>query len=174
MNGFPLKSCFGRRSANSKSPGSISRWARSCLRICGGGILVPASDETMMTDGGDVAAVRNRYGRGEVVWVPSPIELGGYHRDMVPLTAFYGRECRDAIDAAPASFRTPEPDVLMRTMRKEGVLTTVIVNKRPESAAIRLRTGRYGVPRVIYGDASVKGAQVTVGADRCAVVVWSR
>ena len=64
--------------------------------------------------------------------------------------------------------------VLMRTMCKEGVLMTVIVNKRPESAAIRLRTGRYGVPRVIYGEASVKGAQVTVGADRCAVVLWSR
>lgn len=47
----------------------------------------------------------------------------------------------------------------MRTMCKEGVLMTVIVNKRPESAAIRLRTGRYGVPRVIYGEASVKGAQ---------------
>ena len=106
--------------------------------------------------------------------MPSPIELGGYHRDMAPLTAFYGRECRDAIDAAPASFSTPEPDVLMRTMCKEGVLMTVIVNKRPESAAIRLRTGRYGVPRVIYGEASVKGAQVTVGADRCAVVLWSR
>ena len=93
---------------------------------------------------------------------------------MAPLTAFYGRECRDAIDAAPASFSTPEPDVLMRTMCKEGVLMTVIVNKRPESAAIRLRTGRYGVPRVIYGEASVKGVQVTVGADRCAVVLWSR
>ncbi|MFQ7386793.1 MAG: hypothetical protein ACLRM8_03035 [Alistipes sp.] len=61
----------------------------------------------MMTDGGDVAAVRNRYGRGEVVWVPSPIELGGYHRDMAPLTAFYGRECRDAIDAAPVRSARP-------------------------------------------------------------------
>lgn len=174
MNGFPLKSCFGAEVSEFKVAGEYFTLGEELPAHLWRGILVPASGETMMTDGGDVAAVRNRYGRGEVVWVPSPIELGGYHRDMVPLTAFYGRECRDAIDAAPASFRTPEPDVLMRTMRKEGVLTTVIVNKRPESAAIRLRTGRYGVPRVIYGDASVKGAQVTVGADRCAVVVWSR
>ena len=174
MNGFPLKSCFGAEVSEFKVAGEYFTLGEELPAHLWRGILVPASGETMMTDGGDVAAVGNRYGRGEVVWVPSPIELGGYHRDMAPLTAFYGRECRDAIDAAPASFSTPEPDVLMRTMRKEGVLMTVIVNKRPESAAIRLRTGRYGVPRVIYGEASVKGAQVTVGADRCAVVLWSR
>lgn len=174
MNGFPLKSCFGAEVSEFKVAGEYFTLGEELPAHLWRGILVPASGETMMTDGGDVAAVRNRYGRGEVVWVPSPIELGGYHRDMAPLTAFYGRECRDAIDAAPASFSTPEPDVLMRTMCKEGVLMTVIVNKRPESAAIRLRTGRYGVPRVIYGEASVKGAQVTVGADRCAVVLWSR
>lgn len=174
MNGFPLKSCFGAEVSEFKVAGEYFTLGEELPAHLWRGILVPASGETMMTDGGDVAAVRNRYGRGEVVWVPSPIELGGYHRDMAPLTAFYGRECRDAIDAAPASFSTPDPDVLMRTMCKEGVLMTVIVNKRPESAAIRLRTGRYGVPRVIYGEASVKGAQVTVGADRCAVVLWSR
>lgn len=173
MNGFPLKACFGAEVSEFKVAGEYFMLGGELPAHLWRGLLSPASGEVMMTDGGEVAAVRNSYGRGEVVWVPSPIELGGYYRDMAPLTAFYGRECRDAIDAAPASFHSPEPDVLMRTMRAEETMMTVIINKRQTSAVVRLRTD-YGKPEVIYGEATIKGESVTIDADRCAVVFWRK
>lgn len=174
MNGFPLKACFGAEVSEFKVAGEYFMLGDELPAHLWRGILVPASGEVTMADGGEVAAVRNSYGRGEVVWVPSPIELGACHRDMAPLTAFYGRECRDAIAAAPAWFRSPEPDVLMRTMQGDDTMMSVIINKRRTSAAVRLQTGNYVKPEVIYGEATVKGESVTIGADRCAVLFWRK
>lgn len=76
MNGFPLKSCFGAEVSEFKVAGEYFTLGEELPAHLWRGILVPASGETMMTDGGDVAAVRNRYGRGEVVWVALPDRIG--------------------------------------------------------------------------------------------------
>lgn len=57
--------------------------------------------------GDDVVGTRHRYGKGEAVWLPSLIELGGWHGDNKGVADFYGTYCRGQIDRAPLHFSRP-------------------------------------------------------------------
>lgn len=174
MNGFPLADCFGAELSEFKVAGDRFPLSDSLTAHLWRGVLRPGTGTAEITDGGEVVAVRNTFGRGEVLWVPSPIELGAWHVEtgMAQLAAFYGRECRAALAAAPASFGQAEPGVLMRTMQGGGRLLTVVVNKRSQTARIGLRTTGYGKPERIYGTAELADGSLTLAPEACAVVLW--
>lgn len=174
MNGFPLRECLGADLAEFRVAGDSFLLGGRLPAHLWRGTLVPCGADTLLADDGEPVAVRNRYGRGETVWVPSPIELGGFHRDMTPLTGFYGDLCREALDAAPAAFRTATPGVLMRTMEGRQGTLTLLVNKRSEEVVVPLRLAAGAVPELLYGEAAIDGRDITIGADRCAVVLWRR
>lgn len=172
MNGFPLRDCMGADLAEFRVAGDSFLLGGRLPAHLWRGTLVPCGAATLLSDDDEPVAVRNRYGRGEVVWVPSPIELGGFHRDMGPLTDFYGEACREALDAAPVAFRRAMPGVLLRTMEGAQGRVTLLVNKRQEEVAVPLRTTGAGAPELLYGEATIAGSDVTLGPDRCAVVLW--
>ena len=62
--------------------------------------------------GDDVVGTRHRYGKGEAVWLPSLVELGGWHGDNKGVADFYGTYCRGQIDRAPLHFSRPADGVL--------------------------------------------------------------
>lgn len=174
MNRFPLASCFGAEVSEFKAAGNYFLLGGTFPAHLWRGILVPGTARPELTDRGDVVATRNTYGKGEVFWIPSPVGLGGYHRDMVPLTTFYGQECREAIARSQAAFVRTEPDVLMRTMQSRDYLLTVLVNKRSRQAEITLRTGEYTEAEPIYGTPVIKGTRISLEADCCAVLLWHK
>lgn len=174
MNGFPLAACFGAEVNEFKVAGRYFLLGGALPAHLWKGTLTPGTARPELTDGGEVVATRNPFGRGEVLWIPSPVELGAYHRDMAPLIRFYGQECRRAIADSPAAFSRPEPDVSMRTMQNRDRLATVIVNKRSEPATVSLRLKNYSEPQAIYGTAAPAGTTLTLEADGCAVVLWKR
>ena len=65
------------------------------------GILTPDKAQAIAMHGDDVVGTRHRYGKGEAVWLPSLIELGGWHGDNKGVADFYGTYCRGQIDRAP-------------------------------------------------------------------------
>lgn len=176
MNGFPLAECFGAEVSEFKVCGDRFTLDNGLSAHLWRGMLVPSTAEVETTFGGDVAAVRNRFGRGEVLWIPSPVELGADNdgEAMSVLAGFYRRECAEAVDAAPASFVRPEPGVMMRTMLGGDRMLTLLVNKRDTAADVRLRIAGYDAPEIIYGEAVVKADTVSLGADSCAAIVWRR
>lgn len=176
MNGFPLAECFGAAVSEFKVCGDRFVLDNGLAAHLWRGIVVPSTAEVETTFGCDVAAVRNRYGRGEVVWVPSLVELGaeGDTGAMAALAGFYRRECADAVAAAPASFAEPVSGVFMRTMLGGGDMLTLVINKRAAAADVPLHVAGYESPEVIYGTASVAKDKLTLGADSCAVVLWRR
>lgn len=174
MHGFPLRDCMGADLAEFRVAGDSFLLGGRLPAHLWRGTLVPCGAAPLLSDDGEPVAVRNRYGRGEVVWMPSPIELGGFHRDMGPLTDFYGETCREALDAAPAAFCCAMPGVLLRTMEGAQGIMTLLINKRSEDVAVPLRIADGLVPELLYGEAAIDGRDVRLGADRCAVVLWRR
>ncbi len=176
MNGFPLAECFGAEVGEFKVCGERFSLDNGLSAHLWRGLLVPSTAEVETTFGDDVAAVRNRFGRGEVVWIPSLVELGAENdaAAMAALADFYRRECTEALEAVPASFGKPEPGVFMRTMRSDEGLLTLIVNKRDTEADIPLRIAGYESPEIIYGTAAVSARAVRLDADSCAVVLWRK
>jgi len=95
------------------------------------GILTPDKAQAIAMHGDDVVGTRHRYGKGEAVWLPSLIELGGWHGDNKGVADFYGTYCRGQIDRAPLHFSRPADGVLMRLMESPSQRLAVLVNKRP-------------------------------------------
>lgn len=177
MNGFPLASCFGAEVSEFKVAGDRFSLGGDLTAHLWRGILCPTEAVPERTDHGEIVGTRHRFGAGEVVWIPSPIELGSYHDDtaMAQLAVFYGQEIRTALDTLPAVFETAEAGVLMRTMQDgKGPLLTVVVNKRDKEAVVPLKLQRKGDPEVIFGDkAAYTAGQLHLAPDSCVVLLWS-
>lgn len=176
MNGFPLASCFGAEVSEFKVEGDRFPLGENLTAHLWRGILCPTEAVPEWTDHGEVVGVRHRFGTGEVVWIPSPIELGSYHCEaaMAQLATFYGQEIQTTFDALPAVFEAPEAGVLMRTMQDgEGSLLTVVVNKRCEEAEVPLKLRRKGNPEIIFGDkAAYTAGRLHLAPDSCVVLLW--
>lgn len=136
MGEHPLSDCFGARLKEFKAEGNIWR----------GSFELTTGTEFRCKPLG-ATAVRNSFGRGEVIWVPTTIDLGSYHSDIMPLAGFYGEVCRSAVDAAPFSLRKPVAGVVVRTMDCDGGHICVLVNKTGGRVVLRpsVRLSRAGV-----------------------------
>lgn len=138
------------------------------------GILTPDKAQAIAMHGDDVVGTRHRYGKGEAVWLPSLIELGGWHGDNKGVADFYGTYCRGQIDRAPLHFSRPADGVLMRLMESPSQRLAVLVNKRPHAVEIGLSRALPASARRLCGEASPEGASVRLGAEECAVFLWDK
>ena len=176
MNGFPLAECFGAEVSEFKVCGDRFPLGNGLTAHLWRGILHPVTATVESRYGNDAAVVRHTFGKGEVLWIPSPVELGadGDEAAMTALADFYRRACSEAIDAAPASFRQVENGILMRTMRSDKTLLTLVINKRSTEARIPWNIHGYKHPKTIYGEARVTEEAITLAGDSCAVILWEK
>ena len=121
MDDFPLRRCFGAQISEYKAVApyftiACDTPATTLPAHLWKGILRPDRAQAIAMHGDDVVGTRHRYGKGEAVWLPSLIELGGWHGDNKGVADFYGTYCRGQIDRAPLHFSRPADGVLMRLM----------------------------------------------------------
>ncbi|MCF0174103.1 MAG: beta-galactosidase trimerization domain-containing protein [Bacteroidales bacterium] len=132
------------------------------------------SSEPVASYNGETSAIWHPYGKGEVVWFPSMIELGAYHRDIIPLAKFIGKECRKVIDKAPFHLCKPVKGVLARTMTDDnGNMLIVLVNKTGKKVRLRpsLRLGKSSTNIIYGGDvASVRRCRIVLKKEATVVI----
>lgn len=118
-------------------------------------------------------AIRHKIGRGEVVWIPSLIELGSWQEDNQALARLLALEAAPFTSQLPIRFEGHYPDMLMRTLRnKRGQLMTVIVNSHDLPQSIRLVNTTALRPRVVYGMLSTGRETLSLGAHHTVVIAW--
>ncbi len=176
MGGFPLADCFGGQVAEFKVTAPVFGLTLSdpSLQLPAHlwrGTLSPAGAKPFGSYDGETVAMRHAFGQGEVVWIPSPIELGAWHRDNASLTTLYNTLCADALSAVPVRFAQPVKGVLMRTVKSGDELMTVLVNKNTTPVTVRL-SGRISSPKPVDGSATANGLTVSIPADSHAVYRW--
>lgn len=176
---FSLSSCCSRgTSAGGFMRSLVGGWKHRGLEShLFRGIIEPGTAEPILSRSfgngpEEVLGVRNSYGKGEVVWIPSLVELGAYHRNLMPLARLYGSECEDALTASPFCLKRPVKGVLARTMvASDGTLLVVLINKTGRKVTLRpsVKLSRKGV---IYGRPSAvrRCNRVRLGADETLVV----
>lgn len=175
---FPLKDCFGAsvREFKADENGYFTMdMAEPGLKLPAHlwkGILKPETAEVIAYDGENPVAVRNTCGSGEVIWIPSLIELGGWHRDIMPLAGLYGHWCAPQIASAPLSFTSPVTNVVMRQMVSGNRNIAVIVNKNTEPVELRLNRRLPRDTEFIYGSAEISGDRLVAGPDSCTVIEY--
>lgn len=175
VTGFPLRECFG---------GTIKefRVREHLFDIYGNsgrpyltghiwqGTIHNDSGEILCGDCGNVTGIRNRFGKGSVVWIPSMTDLGSWISGDGRLADFYRAECLSAGLEYPLYFTENHPNTLMRLLRNGNKLTAVIVNN--DNADVRIKFNKaLESPAMIFGQAKPGRSSITVPAND--VVVFS-
>jgi len=94
------------------------------------GTIFNQTGKAESSEGRDVYASRHSFGRGEVLWVPSLLGLGGrIAGNYQPLCEMLQQEL--PLDTFPVRFAGHMPGLLMKTLRSGGSLITVVISKSP-------------------------------------------
>lgn len=181
MGGFPLEDVFGAGLSEFKVVDSFFtlpsfRGIRLQSHLWKG-LLVPQGGTPVISEGREVLATSSTYGKGRAIWLPSPVELGCWHRDEKALEKFYGQVCRISIAASPFSFRQPGKDVVVRLMDAGDRMISIIINKSGKSTRLHLKTDLKH-PAILFnnmpGRAKVSSASAKFKDEQCLVVVWDK
>lgn len=142
---------------------------RSILSPLSGARIVSESD-------GEVYAVRNTYGKGEVLWYPSMINLGCRHRNESALSDFYGEVLADFIGKAPFHLKSKKDGVIVRTMHSGDKLIVIAVNKSDTVVKLSPVTG-YTYESTLYDnfdtDSCRSGRKMILKPQECSVTIWT-
>lgn len=128
--------------------------------------------EPLLQDGSGVYGCRRRIGRGQVIWVPSLIDLGSKQGDGKELAAFY-REVIPAPTGSPFRLSRPCPGLLVRRMQAGDDLLCVVVNK--SGRALHLKMDReHRAPETIFRSGSGKTGRraLRIGPEETVVLLW--
>lgn len=127
--------------------------------------------------GRDVTALRNVYGRGSVVWVPSLVGLGAVRtQEKAPLADFLRRELAAGVTRSAFSFGKHHPGVLMQTLRRGDEYVTVLINKSAakQQVSLMLSDGRLK-PELLFPaeGPGVRNRTVALDPEATVVIKWS-
>jgi beta-galactosidase len=140
------------------------------------GYIVPGEGETIASSEGKSIAVRNKFGDGEVVWIPSLIGLGSrIQHNYSALTEFLNNELKTSLLNVPIRFEKIQPNVLMKTLKSAGSLVTVIINKSTEGKTITLSVNNPKLNGdIIFSNiqGKVSGKTVTIMPEETIVIEW--
>lgn len=170
---FPLSDCFGAQLSEYKADEDYFSLPCGLTGHLWRGILSLNGATPIIQKGDEILGVRNYYGAGEVVWVPTPIELGAYHREMKPLEQFYASECAEAINKTPIRFQKLYSGVVMASMTDEDVALVVISNKSDKRQKIKLNIPFEDFV-LLDGSGKVGNSNVTLNPDEFVAVLLKK
>lgn len=119
----PFEECFGCRLSEVKS--EDGQFFTKCF-----GCRLPSHLWRGIIKGStSTVAAYNRYGEGEVWWIPSLVHLGAeVSGDYRPLVRLYSRLLGKEMKSSQAYFARPEADVLLRATRTGKALHCYLIN----------------------------------------------
>ena len=122
--------------------------------------------------------LRNKYGRGKVLWIPSMIILGAVnsgHRSR--LSKLLMKEVAEAADTMPLRFRRRRSGITLQLLETDKGYITIVSNKGRHRRKVRFRTA-YKVDRLLYSDiryerrAKAKNRKIKLRSQQTAAVLW--
>jgi beta-galactosidase len=125
----------------------------------------------------ETTAVRNTFGKGEVIWVPSLIGLGARNKgEYGPLSSLLSVETAKSLNNVPFRFSKHQPGMLMKTMQSGEDYITIIINKSAEKRNVPLIVLRgNSKSSLLFADkgGSVNNKTITISPEETIVIHWS-
>lgn len=144
MGDQPFAKCFGGLLSEVKVSGkefTIDCPGETPAHLWRGIIKPSQGTEILGKYQSDVCATRNRYGKGEVVWIPSLIHLGAYGKDNTSLIRLYAEVFSKELSEAETRFTKPQSGILLRSCLTDEGAFSVLVNLTSEKRAVTLISG---------------------------------
>jgi beta-galactosidase len=101
-------------------------------------------------EGNRITAVRNKFGKGEVVWIPMAIGLGAWLDKDGPLCELLKNELVQVASETPIVFKQKTDDVILQILRNGNSYVSVITNGTDRLQEISLQLNKKLTPEVIF------------------------
>ena len=139
------------------------------------GSIVPATGKPISVSNGEINAVRNKFGRGEVVWIPSLVGLGSRISGYAPLVALLKQEAKTSLASMPFQFKFHQPGLLMKTLQSGKDFLTIVINKNNSAKKIPLQLDGKWKSLILYANkaGTLLGDKLWINSEETMVVKWS-
>ncbi|MFN2457536.1 MAG: beta-galactosidase trimerization domain-containing protein [Chitinophagaceae bacterium] len=139
------------------------------------GTIVPTTAKPISRINNEPVAVRNSYGKGEVVWIPSLVGLGArINEDYSKLAALINFEAKQSLSNIPFRFKTIQSKMLMKTMKSGNSYITVVINKSKETRKVQMENKSSLKPAILFVDHHGKIANnlLEISPEETMVIQW--
>ncbi len=177
--GFPFANLFGGNVSEFKLVDNLFKFKLNGYSIPAHlwrGFISTGTGESVSNYNGKAVAIRNKFGKGEVLWIPSLIGLGSrISDDYTNLIRLLNKECTASLSTMPVRFQIPEKNLLMKSMYSNNSIITFIINKRKSTAQISLDfAGKNPSGKTLFatGIGKVIGTKVQIGPEETIVIKW--
>lgn len=139
------------------------------------GIIVAGTGTVIGRSNDDVIAVKNKFGNGEVIWMPSLAGLGArLNKDYSSLSLLLNAEAKQSINNVSFRFQTLQPKMLMKTLRSGESFLTIIINKSKEKRKVSLVQKSGLKPYILFADkkGTVSANSIEIASEETMVIQW--
>lgn len=140
------------------------------------GTIAATTGKVIGCHNGETIAIRNAFGDGETVWLPSLAGLGArIAGDHGSLTSFLNHEIDESLRNVPFRFMKSQPGMFMRTLRSGDKFITILFNKSNENRKVDLLTDRkYSPLQILYADkgGTARANIITIAPEETMAILW--
>jgi beta-galactosidase len=171
--GFPLQDVFGGTIREIKCiPGDFEMTVKyPLIAHLWKGYIYDTGGEVLSTENEYVTATRNRFGKGETVWIPSMMGLGarrnGNGEDLSKLLL------GELNPQVPVRFDQYEKGLFMQTMDNGQSYLSVVINKSGEKKDVKIHAPGLKA-RIVFPDnaGKITDNQLTIHPEETIVLEW--
>jgi len=133
IGGFPLKNLFGGQVREFKVRGNMFSInlndGLSLPAHLWQGTIQPNTGKVLANNNGEPVAVKNTFGKGEVLWIPSLVGLASrVQGNYSTLCKWLLKEANGSIQTVPVRFKEYQPGMLMKLMRSGTSYIAIVCN----------------------------------------------
>ena len=128
-------------------------------------------------EGNRITAVRNKFGKGEVVWLPMEIGLGAWLDTNTPLSELLKNELTSVASETPIVFKQKTDNVIMQILKNGNSYISIITNGTDKLQKISLQVNKKLTPEIIYNtlneEIKFSPSKFIIGGRQTIVVKWT-
>jgi beta-galactosidase len=101
-------------------------------------------------EGDRITAIKNKYGKGEVVWIPMLAGLGAWLDKNDALAELIANESKSLSAQTPIIFRQKTKNVIIQILRNGDTYLSVITNGNDNEQDVSLTVNKKLIPKIIF------------------------
>jgi len=124
-----------------------------------------------------ITAVRKRAGNGQIIWIPSTVDVAAWVGNRMPLTEFVSRIVSSFADDLPFRFTGRQENCVLRALTNAEGYVTVVTNGSMKPAEVRIEHIMNSAPNVLWGDRAsfqADGRHLSLGPRATVVASWKK
>jgi beta-galactosidase len=140
------------------------------------GFIKATSAKIIGSYNNEAIAVRNIFGKGEVIWIPTLLGLGArIENDYGPLSVLLSKEIGQSLNNIPFRFKRQQSGMLMKTLQSGTNFITIIINESLDKRTVPLEIKKGMVnPTVLFANknGSISGNTIKISPEETIVIKW--